>query len=119
MKIHANYIKNPNLFVDHLLSLHKNEISWEYHNRNCKETWNFKEHDWIYERLAYKMTELSAFYDELLQYLSYLNPESFNFANRYTNIRSTDYFKLFYNNLMKFYNHKAIKQKWCDGKAGK
>ena len=142
--IDAEYLKNPNLSVDHLLSIHKNEISWNIIKEIAKKDEISKNMIEYIKRLTYKMTQLFPFDDELLQFLSCLSPKSFNCTNwkllantcRYTNIISADDFKFFYkqlekfeidlsinkeifcnlnvsNNLMKFYNHKDIKQKYC------
>ena len=87
-------LKNPNLFVDHLLSIHKNEISWNIIKEIAKKDEISKNMIEYIKRLTYKMTQLFPFDDELLQFLSCLSPKSFNFtnwkllANRYTNIIS-------------------------------
>ena len=54
--IDAKYLKNPNLFVDHLLSIHKNEISWNIIKEIAKKDEISKNMIEYIKRLAYKMT---------------------------------------------------------------
>ena len=56
MTIDTKYLKNPNLFVNHLLSIHKNEISWNIIKEIAKKDEISKNMIEYIKRLAYKMT---------------------------------------------------------------
>ena len=138
--IGEKFIRNPNQFVNHISSIYKGKINLGKIKEIGKQEEIAKNMLEYVKRLAYKMTTLFPFNDQLLQAISCLNPESFNFINwkwlaeRYTNITQND-FPIFYKqlekfekeiplnkklfddtvinkNLMKFYNNKDIKQKY-------
>ena len=133
-------MKNPDEFITHISHAYEINFDWQDIQKNESHVEMKKNMFEFVKRLAYKMTKLFPFDDPLLKLISCLNPNNFIFDNwnslgeKYTHLMNGN-FSLFYkqiqkfetekesnvkifeskeisNDLIKFYNHKTIKEKY-------